>query len=99
MYLHHVEFPLRSIKEMTRVLKSGGKGVITDMDEHEFEFLQKEQHDRWLGFKREDIDHWFIDAGLINLNVDCLDQKSCADSELSSERASVSLFIAFGEKL
>jgi ubiquinone/menaquinone biosynthesis C-methylase UbiE len=98
MYLHHVEFPLRSIKEMTRVLKSGGKVVITDMDEHEFEFLQKEQYDRWLGFKREDIEHWYIDAGLINVNVDCLGQNCCADSELSSERASVSLFIAFGEK-
>ena len=72
--------------------------VITDMDKHAYEFLQKEQHDRWLGFKRDDIEHWFIDAGLSNVNIDCIGENCCADSELSSERARISLFIAYGEK-
>lgn len=98
MYLHHVESPLSSIKEMTRVLKSGGKVVITDMDVHDYEFLQTEQHDRWLGFKREDIQQWYLDAGLSNVKIDCIGENCCADSELSPERASVSLFIAYGEK-
>jgi hypothetical protein len=34
------------------------------MDEHQFEFLRTEQHDRWLGFKREDVEQWFVEAGL-----------------------------------
>jgi ubiquinone/menaquinone biosynthesis C-methylase UbiE len=64
MYLHHVDSPHETIKEMARTLKSGGKVIITDMDEHEYEFLRKEQHDRWLGFKREDVARWFKEAGL-----------------------------------
>jgi hypothetical protein len=83
---------------MERVLKPGGKVVITDMDEHEFEFLRKEQHDRWLGFKREDIEHWFKVAGLKNVKVDCVEENCCGDSDESGEKASVSLFVAYGEK-
>jgi len=48
MYLHHVEDPPAAIKEMVRILKPGGKIVITDADEHNYEFLRTEQQDRWL---------------------------------------------------
>jgi ubiquinone/menaquinone biosynthesis C-methylase UbiE len=54
MCLHHIETPPRAIKEMARILKPDRKLVITDLDEHSFEFLRAEHHDRWLGFKRED---------------------------------------------
>jgi len=69
MFLHHVENPLVAVKEMRRVLKRGGKLVITDMDEHQFEFLRTEQRDRWLGFKREDVKRWFLEAGLKDVVV------------------------------
>ena len=72
--------------------------VITDMDEHAYDFLRKEQHDRWLGFKREDIEQWFVDASLININIDCIGENCCADSVSSEAKASVNLFIACGEK-
>jgi len=72
--------------------------IITDMDEHAYEFLRKEQHDLWLGFNREDIEQWFIDAGLSNIKIDCIGESCCADSVSGAERASVSLFIAYGEK-
>jgi len=98
MYLHHVDLPQVAIEEMARVLKPGGKVVITDMDEHEFEFLRKEQHDRWLGFKREDIERWFKEAGLKNVKVDCVEETCCSDSDEGSEKANVSLFVAYGEK-
>lgn len=98
MYLHHVDLPQVAIKEMARILKPGGKVVITDMDEHEFEFLRKEQHDRWMGFKREDVESWFIQAGLQDVKVECVEEECCADSVEGCEKASVSLFVAFGEK-
>ena len=41
MYLHHVEVPPDAIKEMARILKPGGMLVITDLDEHSFEFLKE----------------------------------------------------------
>ncbi|UCE42152.1 MAG: methyltransferase domain-containing protein [Candidatus Aminicenantes bacterium] len=98
MYLHHVDLPQVAIEEMARVLKPGGKVVITDMDEHKFEFLKKEQHDRWLGFKREDVERWFNEAGLKNVRVECMEEECCADSVECGEKASVSLFVAYGEK-
>lgn len=98
MYLHHVASPLQAVEEMARLLKPGGKLVITDLDEHSFEFLRTEQHDRWLGFQREDVRRWFTEAGLKNVAVDCVGENCCAQSSCGCQSASVSIFVASGEK-
>lgn len=99
MYLHHVEDPPVAIDEMARILKPGGKLIMTDLDEHTFTFLQTEQHDRWLGFNREDLQRWFAGAGLKNVQIDCVGQNCCAVSEGNcNERAAISIFVASGEK-
>ncbi len=98
MYLHHVESPLKGIKEMVRILKPGGKLVITDMDTHTFEFLKKEHHDRWMGFERIEIKQWLEEAGLKNVAVDCAEETCCAQSETKDETAHVNVFVASGEK-
>ncbi len=98
MYLHHTEKPKEAIREMARTLKPGGKLVLTDLDEHTFEFLRTEQYDRWMGFKREEVRQWFVDAGLKNVAVECVGSNCCADSNCGSEHASVSIFVASGEK-
>lgn len=98
MYLHHVESPLAAIKEMARALKPGGKLIITDLDEHSFEFLRREHYDRWMGFKRESVRRWFEEAGLRNISLDCVGENCCAASSCGGERASISIFVAFGMK-
>jgi ubiquinone/menaquinone biosynthesis C-methylase UbiE len=98
MYLHHVEAPPSALKEMVRVLKKEGKVVITDLDEHSFEFLRTEQQDRWMGFRREDVKRWFSEAGLRNVRIDCVGENCCAESSCGSESASVSIFVASGER-
>lgn len=99
MYLHHVDNPEKAIKEMSRILKKGGKLIITDLDKHTHEFLRTEQYDKWLGFDRNDVNRWFASAGLKNIVVDCVGDNCCADSQCKqTERAEISIFIAHGEK-
>jgi len=98
MFLHHAEHPDKAIIEMTRILKKGGKLVITDLDKHDFEFLRTEQFDRWMGFDRDDIKKWFSNSGLNNILVECAGCNCCADSKEIAEKATVSVFIATAQK-
>jgi ubiquinone/menaquinone biosynthesis C-methylase UbiE len=98
MYLHHVESPSVAVNEMVRILKPGGKLIITDLDEHNFEFLKTEQYDRWMGFKRDDVKRWFIEAELKEVVVDCVGENCCAPSCCGDDYASVSIFVASGKK-
>jgi len=98
MVLHHVENPPQAIREMVRLLRPGGKLVITDLDSHTFTFLREEQHDRWMGFERADVQQWFAPAGLREVRVDWAGSNCCADSACGSQRADVSIFLAYGIK-
>jgi ubiquinone/menaquinone biosynthesis C-methylase UbiE len=98
MCLHHVPSPLAAISEMVRILKSGGRLVVTDLDEHDFEFLKKERRDHWLGLRRGDVSQWCIKTGLKNVVVGDVGEDCCTQSDYSGERASISIFVASGEK-
>lgn len=98
MCLHHVESPPGAIREMTRILKPEGRLVITDADEHEFEFLREEHHDRWLGFKRTDIRNWFEAAGLRAVLVESVGALCEVQSFCCEDFARIGIFVASGEK-
>lgn len=98
MYLHHVEDPALAIKEMVRILKPEGKLIITDLDSHDFTFLVEEHHDRWLGFERETVAQWFIQAGLKDVVVTDVGSTCSSTSKYGTSKASISIFIASGMK-
>ncbi len=98
MCLHHVESPPDAIREMARILRPGGRIVITDADEHDFEFLREEHHDRWLGFNRSDIKAWFQAAGLSDVCVGSIGTCCEVLSTCRDDLARIGIFVASGEK-
>ena len=104
MYLHHCPDPLAAIREMVRILRPGGRLVLTDLDAHPYEWLKTEMADVWQGFEREQMRAWLRDAGLVNRMVDCTGADCCAKShdpalaDAAESQAQIGVFIAVGTK-
>jgi ubiquinone/menaquinone biosynthesis C-methylase UbiE len=97
MLLHHSGNPRAVIFEMCRILKEGGRVVITDLDEHNALFLRTEHHDRWMGFNRDKVRGWLEQAGMEEVNVTGMNESCCATSS-AGENANVSIFAAVATK-
>jgi ubiquinone/menaquinone biosynthesis C-methylase UbiE len=97
MYLHHAPDPLRTIQEMSRLLKPGGVLCITDLDAHDHEWQREQMADLWLGFDREQIRRWFAEAGLKEIDIDCA-EGTCNACGPDGKVAPLSIFVAIGRK-
>lgn len=69
MVLHFMHFPTRAIAEMKRVLRPGGRLVMTDLSKFTGDRMKKDCNARWMGFYTSDIQHWFSNTGFSNIIV------------------------------
>jgi ArsR family transcriptional regulator len=65
MVLHYLDDPYSAIKEAYRIIKKGGKLVITELDSHSDESIRNIYNHKWLGFSSQHIKNWLSSCGFI----------------------------------
>lgn len=98
MALHHVAEAGKSIEEMYRVLRHGGRLVISDVLEHNGQWAREEMYDEWLGFSAIQIIQWLEQAGFNNISIEDTNLKAKGYSS-KGEYIETGIFIATADKL
>ena len=96
MILHHCLTPEIAIKNMARVLTPGGRLALSDLQQHNYEFLRVEHADRWLGFEIDRARSMMNEATFENVRVDALD--SCCSTTAEHGQVKIPMFLASGRK-
>ena len=65
MVLHHIAQPSELFTRLSKLLLPGGVLLVTDLCEHQQDWVQDSCGDLWQGFSEEELDKWAGDAGLV----------------------------------
>jgi ArsR family transcriptional regulator len=70
--LHHAANPQQAIAAAAKLLRKGGRLVILDLNQHQFDQARELYGDYWLGFSEADLRDWLAAAGLQQIDVQLL---------------------------
>lgn len=76
--LHHAEHPQRAIDAAFRILKPGGRLIVLDLVQHQFEEARQLYADRWLGFAESELAAMLEKAGFESVETIVADKESAA---------------------
>jgi len=76
MFLHHMEEPVKAIREMKRIVKPGGMVFLADFYSHTNMEFKERMYDVWPGFEEDKVKEWFEDTGFKNVTVEMLAGKN-----------------------
>jgi ubiquinone/menaquinone biosynthesis C-methylase UbiE len=96
MILHHCLNPEMAIRDMARVLVLGGRLALSDLQQHNYEFLREEHADRWLGFEFDRVRSMMDKAAFEDIRVDPLE--SCCSTTAEHGQVKIPMFLASGRK-
>jgi ArsR family transcriptional regulator len=72
MALHHAEAPGDALAEMARVLRTGGRVVLTDLARHGLDWTREELGDAWPGFAPDELERRLAEAGFVEVSVEAV---------------------------
>lgn len=64
MVLHHMTKPEEALRDAARILVSGGKLIVVDLNAHQNEQMRDRYADLWLGFESKQFQRWIKACGL-----------------------------------
>jgi len=77
--LHHVSRPAAVIAEFARVVRPGGRVVVSDFVQHGEEWMRDQLAHVWLGFPPERVHDWFAAAGLEQVRIGTIRRRRSTD--------------------